>query len=92
MKFTVKNRYSDSNLPDKHGRWARIVYANNFQIAWISKVWIETKFFYSVNDYFPTLHTDSPCYSIVIDKELEEVIEDVKKRFNAFISNVIYNE
>ena len=92
MNFTVKNRYSETNLPDKHGRWARIVYSNNLQIAWISKVWIETKFFYSVTDYFPSVQNDSPCYSVVIDKSLEEVIEDVKLRFNKFISNVIYNE
>ena len=92
MNFIVKNRYSETNLPDKHGRWARIVYAGSFQIAWISKVWIETKFFYSVTDYFPSVQNDSPCYSVVIDKSLEEVIEDVKLRFNKFISNVIYNE
>ena len=92
MNFTVRNRYSETNMPDKHGRWARIVYANNLQIAWISKVWIETKFFYSVTDYFPSVQNDSPCYSVVIDKSLEEVIEDVKLRFNKFISNVIYNE
>ena len=89
MKFTVQNRYSDSNQPDKHGRWARIVYANNFQIAWISKVWIETKFFYSVNDYFPSQHSDNPCYSIVIDKDLEEVVQEVKNRFAYFVNNAI---
>ena len=92
MKFTVINRYSDSNLPDKHGRWARIVYANNFQIAWISKVWVENKFFYSVKDYFPSLHTDMPCYSIVIDKDLEEVIQEVNSRFAYFANNSLCRE
>ena len=29
---------------------------------------------------------------ILAGNELEEIIEDVKKRFNIFISNVIYNE
>lgn len=90
MKFTVINRYSETNQPDKHGRWARVVYANNFQIAWISKVWIETKFFYSVNDYFPSIYNDNPCYSAVIDKELEEVIQDVKSRFSYFINNSLH--
>ena len=90
MNFTVQNRYSETNFPDKHGRWARVVYANNLQIAWISKVWIETKFFYSVHDYFPSIHNDSPCYSVVIDEELEEVIEQVKKRFGNFISHILY--
>lgn len=92
MKFRVINRYSDTNQPDKHGRWARIVYANNFQIAWISKVWIENKFFYSVNDYFPSAFTDSPCISIVVDKDLEEVIQDVKTRFAYFINNSLKSE
>lgn len=90
MKFTVINRYSETNLPDKHGRWARVVYANDLQIAWISKVWIETKFFYSVKDYFPSIHNDNPCYSVVIDEKLEEVVEQVKNRFNNFISHIIY--
>lgn len=91
MKFTVKCRYSDSNLPDKQGRWARIVYANDFQIAWISKVWIETKFFYSVHDYFPSIHNDSPCYSSVIDEEFEIVVEKIQVRFNRFLSNILYS-
>ena len=90
MTFRVLNRYSETNLPDKHGRWARVVYANGLQIAWISKVWIETKFFYSVHDYFPSIHSDNPCYSVVIDEELEEVIEQVKNRFNNFISHILY--
>ena len=59
MNFTVKNRYSETNLPDKHGRWARIVYANNLQIAWIKGIIIDDKLFYSVKDFFPSVHNDS---------------------------------
>ena len=87
MRFSVNNRYSDTDTPDKHGRWARVVYANNFQIAWISKVEIENKTMYKVNDYFPSIHNDNPCYGGVSDKNIEEVIQEVKTRFAYFINN-----
>lgn len=89
IKFIIKNRYSNTNLPDKHGRWARIVYVNDFQIAWISMTFIDNKLFYRVVDYFPSIKSDSPCSTIIVDQSLEQIINDVKLRFNNFILNVI---
>ena len=92
MQFSVKNRYSDNDLPDKHGRWARVVYANNFQIAWISQIEIDNKKMYKINDYFPSIHNDNPFYGGVSDKKIEEVIQEVKTRFAYFINNSLKNQ
>ena len=88
MLYRVINRYSDTEEPDKHGRWTRIVYANNLQIAWISKIIIDDKNYYSVKDYFPSIHNDSPCYSEVVEKPIESVVLEVKERFEYFISHI----
>lgn len=87
MLYRVINRYSDTDKPDKHGRWARIVYANNLQIAWIKMIIIDDKLFYSVKDFFPSVHNDSPCYSAVVEEPIEHVVLGVKDRFNYFISH-----
>lgn len=57
------SRYSDTDVPDKHNRWARIMYNEmGCQVAWVNRVVGDggvVKF--SANLYFPTKHSsDTP--------------------------------
>ena len=36
--FVWINKYSDSKLTDKHGRWARTGYYNGFLISWVNGI------------------------------------------------------
>jgi hypothetical protein len=54
-------RYSSTNKPDKFGRWSRIAYFKNIQIAVIKKfVNDDGSEVFFVNTHFPTLKNDSP--------------------------------
>ena len=58
--ITYTNRYSDTDEPDKHGRWAREVYCNGFRIGWICLIRGNVGHMYSANCHFPTNGNDSP--------------------------------
>lgn len=77
------NRYSDTELPDKNGRWARTAVCKNIRIAWISKV--EDK--YSVICHFPTMQNDTANEHKVCSS-LEEAKDFVKERWEWFLNTV----
>ena len=92
MDLIWRNRYSDSNLPDKHGRWSRLCFYNGLLIAWISMV--ESIYhgkYYCVKDFFPSTGNDIPQFSGV-EKDFEIAKKGVEERFNKFIEKIITNE
>ena len=81
------NRYSETDLPDNLGRWARLAVYKNIRIAWISRIENKGKVIFSVSCHFPTMQNDTAnehkiCYSINESKEF------VNERWNWFL-NVI---
>lgn len=77
------SRYSDTKLPDKMGRWARIAVYRNIRIAWIGR--IENK--YSVTCHFPTMQNDT-ANEHKICSSLDEAKEFVKERWEWFLKAV----
>ena len=85
--FTIRNRYSDNEEFDKHGRWARTIHYNGLMIAWITRLnhkdLVDTEVyseFYICNDYFPSLMQANPC---LLDKgsDYNKLLESIKNRF-----------
>lgn len=81
------NRYSDTDLPDNKGRWARIAIFRDIRIAWISRLENDGKIIFRVSCHFPTMQNDTAneykiCYS------LEEAQEFINKRWNWFLNKV----
>ena len=81
------NRYSDTDTPDKRGRWARIAILNNIQIAWITKHILKESEKFSVSCNFPTLMSDIAHENKVCDS-LEEAKDFVKERWEWFLKAV----
>ena len=56
-------RYSDTDEPDRFGRWARIMYLNSVPFAWVNRldgiIDSESSIRFSATLYFPTLMNDS---------------------------------
>ena len=58
-------RYSDTDEPDRFGRWARIMYLNSVPFAWVNRLdsiigqAAEPVVRFSATLYFPTLMNDS---------------------------------
>ena len=80
-------RYSDTDLPDNMGRWARTAVYKSIRIAWISRLEAKDKVVFSVSCHFPTLQNDTSnehkvCFS------LEEAKEFVKERWEWFLTAV----
>lgn len=80
-------RYSDSDLPDEEGRWARIAIYKNIRIAWISRSENNGKIIFSVTCHFPTMQNDmanehKAFYS------LDEAKEFIKERWRLFLNAV----
>ena len=83
--FTISTRYSETEYPDKHGRWARKVYFKNMMIAWINRVEYNGFVFYTITDYFPSLMQDNPCYTGK-DDDFNKIVSDAKIRFLSFLN------
>jgi hypothetical protein len=81
------NRYSDTDLPDKMGRWARIAVYKNIRIAWISRIEYEDKMIFSVTLHFPTMQNDTANESIVCESLLKAK-EVTEERWNWFLKTV----
>lgn len=88
-------RYSDTDSPDKQGRWARIAYIGNkdnfgfdgetrsrqfFEIAWISKTVINEEIHFVVSYRFPGNNQH-------IFETLEDAKHEVETNFRNFITN-----
>ena len=81
------NRYSETDLPDNLGRWARLAVYKNIRIAWISRFEIKDKVLFSVSCNFPTMQNDTAnehkiCNSIYESKDF------VNERWNWFLKAI----
>jgi hypothetical protein len=81
------DRYSNTDLPDDMGRWARIAIYKNIRIAWISRLNNKGQIIFSVSCHFPTLQNDTAnehkiCHSI------EEAKEFVNEKWKWFINKI----
>lgn len=83
LEFTWRSRYSETDLPDKHGRWARLCFYNCLLIAWISRINNGNKIMYAVRDFFPSTGNDMPEYSGV-ENDFEKAQIGVERRFDRF--------
>lgn len=81
------NRYSDTDLPDDMGRWARIAIYKNIRIAWINRVEFDDRIAFSVSCEFPTLQNDS-AREYKLCNSLDEAKEFVKERWEWFLDTV----
>ena len=54
-----QNRYSQTDEPDKQGRWARTATYRNIRIAWISRVQTKDKIVFCASCHFPTMQNDT---------------------------------
>jgi hypothetical protein len=68
------NRYSDTDEPDKKGRWERICYCNGLRIAVTKMVMEHKSVMFSTKTFFPY---DIPYYSTTHEsfKEAKECVE-----------------
>ena len=81
------NRYSNTDLPDDMGRWARIAIFKNIRIAWISRLENKGKVIFSVSCHFPTMQNDTANEHKVFET-FEEAKEFVNERWNWFLDAV----
>ena len=87
-KFEWVSRYSETDEPDKHGRWARLCYYNGLMIAWIERHELMFgNYIYTVTDYFPSIKNDNPCF-VGQHKNFDYAKSDVEKRFVNFLKTV----
>ncbi len=89
IKIIWTDRYSRTDEPDNHNRWARVGYLThkdeplkNMEIAWINKVELKNK-----TGFFANLYIGNNKYS-AFDK-LEEAKEYCEKELNEFYSNYL---
>lgn len=96
--FSVHNRYSSNENTDDIGRWARIIYFNGIQIAWINgyvkqdetpkiengRTGICNSF--HVSPFFPTSSSGIVGYENF--ESIDEAIKYVKDLFNDFIKTI----
>lgn len=87
------SRYSETDKPDKQGRWARIATFKDIRIAWISRVeFTNTKgqqvTRFTAELYFPTLYTDTGIDSKVCES-LDESKAFIQERWEWFTKQII---
>ena len=88
--FYWGNRYSDTDTPDRHGRWMRICYYKENPISLITKTYVEEHGnCYKVHDFFPSQLSVSPCLvETIIDKDLDTIKKDIENRFMQFVKEI----
>ena len=82
--FLWHSRYSNNDEPDKHGRWARLCFYRQYNIAWISRQVVNTTVMFVVTDFFPSNGNSNPCF-VEATGDFEKAKEGVEKRFNEFL-------
>lgn len=80
-------RYSESDLPDNMGRWARIAIYKNIRIAWINRLETNNGIIFSVICHFPTIQNDSANQHKTVNS-LEEAKDFVKERWEWFLNKI----
>lgn len=81
------SRYSDSDLPDDRGRWARIAVYRNIRIAWIDRTESNGKIIFSATCHFPTMQNDLANEHKVF-YSLDEAKDFIKERWGWFLKAV----
>lgn len=85
-------RYSQTEGPDKKGRWARLCYYKGVLICWINKVEIkegENKGVkYIVKDMYPSSGSDNPFFVGVESTGFDKAKKDAENRFLDFLSKI----
>lgn len=76
-------RYSDTNEPDKHGRWARMAIYKDVRIADIVRYETREGIRYVVKCNFPTANSDYP-FDIETFEEFSDAKEYLKEAWNKF--------
>ncbi len=85
--ITYESRYSETDEPDKFGRWARVARVNWVKIAWVNRMDKNTftiQFFFPVDETdFPTggthkAHTFNQCKTIINDR-WNEFLKKIKQ-------------
>lgn len=87
-KIEYFNRYSDTHIPDKLNRWARIAVFKNIRIAWISKHINQGKEIYVATCHFPTMQNDTANESKVF-YSLDEAKDFVSERWDFFLKKIV---
>lgn len=93
MSQIIKNmieyfpRYSETDLPDDMGRWARIAIYKNIRIAWINRLENKRKIIFSVSCHFPTMQNDTANEHKVLHS-LDEAKDFVKERWEWFLNKI----
>lgn len=82
-KIIYLNRYSDTDEPDKQGRWMRLVSYNNLNIGHISIEFFEESIKYYLASNFPVNNNVSSFYCNHFDtyKEAQDKIESLWNEF-----------
>lgn len=86
-KLEIRTRYSETDEPDKNGRWARLVYYNNKLIAWISMD-KNVPNYYLTRTFFPVHDNDMPLAHDHFET-YQQAIEWVEYHWNQFYKSLL---
>lgn len=86
--ISYESRYSHTDKPDKHGRWARKCFYKKLHIAWINRVEVEDKIRYSITTHFPVSSNDMPCY-LGNEITFDDAKEKINKLWSEFLDKLI---
>jgi hypothetical protein len=86
-EIEYQNRYSQTDEPDKQGRWAITATYKNIRIAWISKHFCEDKYTFCASCHFPTMQNDIANETKVFFS-LGDAKDFVYERWNFFLTAV----
>jgi hypothetical protein len=76
-------RYSETDLPDRHNRWARKCFYKDLHIAWVSRVEHMGTVLFRASTYFPTSGNDMPLF-ITNYKSFKEAKEGIEYQWVKF--------
>jgi hypothetical protein len=84
-----RNRYSDTDQPDKHGRLARQLFYKGKHVCLITLESEINTFTFKVIDYFPSSSNDSPCYVGIENCDLVVLMHRAEQRFLKFLNDIL---
>ena len=81
------NRYSNTDLPDDMGRWARIGIYKNIRVSWISRNETKDKVVFCASCHFPTMQNDTANEHKIFNS-FEDAKKFVDERWRWFLDAV----
>ena len=81
------NRYSQTDEPDKHGRWARMMVLNDITHAWVKRIEHEGVIMFSAILKFPTLQNDT-IHDMFMDKDFNVVKDWCEAELAKYIKQI----